>query len=84
MRPGPAAQVCSYEEVVAETGLSDCSGDDVDLLFDGVGSPANPAASAKRGASSKGRGNGGGRGSAKAMATTEKRSLLTDVDILVE
>ena len=84
VRPGDAAKVCTYEEL-GENTLSDCSAEDFETPF---GHPTRRANSSHSGASSV---NGGPRrvGAAKPPSaqkqerSTEKRSLLTDVDILV-
>lgn len=80
-------QVCSYEEL-AEAVHSDCSAEDFDILFD---QPTKKGSGRVCGCSAPGVvsslpgriGRGvGGRGAKEARAV-EKRSLLTDVDVLV-
>ena len=74
------SQVCSYEEL-GEQNLSDCSADDFDIIVDHP--PKNKGRSRVMGASSPSGGLLIGRGSNARSSAVEKRSLLTDVDVLV-
>ena len=77
--------MCTYEELGEQT-LSDCSADDFEVLFENAPMPSK--AGAKSGYAAKS-GFGPrsmserGRSTAKSAGAVEKRSLLTDVDVLV-
>jgi hypothetical protein len=78
---GAAAQVCSYEEVL-ETAGSDCSCDDFDGMFDAQ-LPVKPKSSRLRMPVGRGARGTPTRGERGREAREQKRSLLTDVDVLV-
>jgi len=80
-KPGKASQVCSYEEL-GESNLSDCSAESAD--FEGIFDPPTHRAAASYSASRSAKAvSNGTRAARRSAARTEKRSLLTDMDVLV-